>query len=50
VLVIEDEKPVREMFRRSLLLAGFEVLVAAGGREALLYYKTSRGSPSRCLT
>jgi CheY-like chemotaxis protein len=36
VLVIEDEKPVREMFRRSLLLAGFEVLVAAGGREGLL--------------
>ena len=33
VLVIEDDKPVREMFRRSLLFAGFEVLVAAGGRE-----------------
>ena len=35
VLVIEDEKPVREMFRRSLLFAGFDVLVAAGGREGL---------------
>jgi two-component system capsular synthesis sensor histidine kinase RcsC len=35
VLVIEDDKPVREMFRRFLLFAGFEVLVAAGGREGV---------------
>lgn len=35
VLVIEDERPLREMFRRSLLFAGFHVLVAAGGREGL---------------
>jgi CheY-like chemotaxis protein len=36
VLVIEDDKSVREMLRRFLLFAGFEVLVAAGGREGLL--------------
>jgi CheY-like chemotaxis protein len=36
VLVIEDDQSVREMLRRFLLFAGFEVLVAAGGREGLL--------------
>jgi CheY-like chemotaxis protein len=36
VFLIEDDKSVREMLRRFLLFAGFEVLVAAGGREGLL--------------
>jgi len=35
VLVIDDEQSVREMFRRSLLLAGFDVAVASGGAEGL---------------
>ena len=33
--MIEDEKPVREVFRRALLFAGFHVIVASGGREGL---------------
>jgi CheY-like chemotaxis protein len=40
VLVIEDERPVREMFRRSLLFAGFNVLVASGGKEGLTMLET----------
>lgn len=35
VLVVDDDKSVREMFRRSLLLAGFDVAVASGGAQGL---------------
>jgi CheY-like chemotaxis protein len=43
VLVIEDEKPVRELFRRSLLFAGFNVIVASGGREGLAMLQNEPG-------
>ncbi len=35
VLVVDDNHSVREMLRRSLQLAGFDVVVAAGGEEGL---------------
>jgi CheY-like chemotaxis protein len=35
VLVVDDDHSVREMLRRSLQLAGFDVVVAAGGEEGL---------------
>ncbi len=35
LLIVEDELPVQKMMQRILKLAGFEVLVAANGREAL---------------
>jgi len=35
VLVIDDEAPVREVLRRFLSQAGYEVNVASDGREAL---------------
>jgi CheY-like chemotaxis protein len=35
VLVVDDERGIRELFRRVLLLAGYDVLLAAGGAEGL---------------
>lgn len=35
VLVVDDDRAVREMFRRTLELAHFDVVVAAGGEEGL---------------
>ena len=35
VLVVDDEPVIRAFVARALTLAGFEVTVAAGGREAL---------------
>lgn len=35
VLVVDDDQSVREMFGRSLRLAGFDVVIAAGGEEGL---------------
>ena len=35
VLVIEDEREVRTMYRTALLLDGFDVVEAANGLEAL---------------
>lgn len=35
VLVVDDDRGVREMFRRSLELANFETVVASGGDEGL---------------
>jgi CheY-like chemotaxis protein len=35
VLVIDDERVIREMLRRMLLMAGFDVVLAAGGAEGL---------------
>jgi two-component system, OmpR family, response regulator MtrA len=35
ILVVEDNDPLRELFRDTLTLRGFEVVVAANGSEAL---------------
>jgi CheY-like chemotaxis protein len=35
VLVVDDERVIRDMLRRMLLFAGFDVVVAAGGAEGL---------------
>jgi CheY-like chemotaxis protein len=35
ILVVEDNDPLRELFRDTLTLRGFEVVVAANGIEAL---------------
>ncbi len=39
VLLVDDEEPVRELGTRMLERIGFQVLVAANGREALDLYK-----------
>jgi CheY-like chemotaxis protein len=35
VLVVDDDRSVREFFRRTLLFAGFDVVVASGGGDGL---------------
>lgn len=35
VLIVDDDRSVRELFRRCLLLAGYDVSVASGGAEGL---------------
>ena len=40
VLIVDDDRGVREMFRRSLELAHFDAVVAAGGDEALRLLRT----------
>jgi CheY-like chemotaxis protein len=35
ILVVEDNDPLRELFRDTLMLRGFDVVVAANGIEAL---------------
>ena len=35
ILIVDDERVVRDFFRRALLMAGFEVVVASGGAEGL---------------
>ena len=35
VLVVDDERAIRELFRRVLLFDGFDVVVASGGAEGL---------------
>ena len=42
VLVADDEESIRSMARRILQLAGFEVIVAADGREAVEQYQRHR--------
>ena len=43
ILLVEDEKAVRELTRRILTSVGFEVITAANAGEALLYCE-QRGS------
>jgi CheY-like chemotaxis protein len=35
ILIVDDERIVREFFRRALLMSGFDVVVASGGAEGL---------------
>ncbi len=49
VLVVEDEDAVRAMVTRSLELAGFRVLQAANGRDAIQVI-ADRGAPDLVLT
>ena len=46
MLVVDDERGVREMFRRSLELARFDVVVAEGGDAGL---RRLRDDPTICL-
>jgi DNA-binding NtrC family response regulator len=46
VLVVDDDPGVRELFERALQLAGFDVVVAAGGEEGL---QILRDDPDICL-
>jgi DNA-binding NtrC family response regulator len=42
ILVVEDNIPVAELERRFLANAGYEVIVATNGREALAIYQTRK--------
>ena len=46
ILVVEDNIPVAELERRCLELAGYTVIVATKGREALEIYQTRNGEIS----
>ncbi|MDQ5963492.1 MAG: hypothetical protein QG629_574 [Patescibacteria group bacterium] len=46
ILVVEDEAPIREMYRAKLTLEGFEVSTAADGREGL---KAAKKNPPDLL-
>lgn len=41
VLVVDDEKPLRDFVRRNLEVRGYEVLTAANGLEAMALFNTS---------
>ena len=43
LLVVDDDRPLRDVLRRALGLAGYEVLLAEGGAEALTQIST--GAP-----
>ena len=39
VLIVEDDKELREMLKMSLLRSGFTVLEAGNGKEAITHFK-----------
>ena len=41
VLIVEDDKELREMLKMSLLRSGFTVLEAENGKEAITHFKPS---------
>jgi CheY-like chemotaxis protein len=41
VLIVEDDKELREMLKMSLLRSGFTVLEAGNGKEAITHFKPS---------
>jgi PAS domain S-box-containing protein len=50
VLVVEDEPAVRELARRLLVEAGYDVLVASNGRDALEAFDARGGNVDLVLT
>lgn len=42
VLVVDDEKPLRDFVRRNLEIRGYKVLTAANGLEAMALFTTSQ--------
>ncbi|HHB90522.1 MAG TPA: response regulator transcription factor, partial [Anaerolineae bacterium] len=40
ILVVDDEKPLREFVARNLSVRGYEVLKAANGMEALAIFQS----------
>jgi CheY-like chemotaxis protein len=50
VLVVEDEAEVREILREALEAAGYAVLVASDGEEALQVYQQHAGSIDLVVT
>jgi two-component system KDP operon response regulator KdpE len=42
VLVVDDEKPLRDFVRRNLEVRGYKVLTAANGLEAMALFNTSQ--------
>jgi signal transduction histidine kinase/CheY-like chemotaxis protein len=49
VLVIDDEAPVRDIARRMLERLGYQVLLAAGGREAMTLLHSDIPNPAAVL-
>ena len=47
IYVVDDEQPIRDLLKRTLTKAGFEVATFADGRSALAHLKTT--SPSLIL-
>jgi two-component system response regulator MprA len=45
ILVVDDERAVRESLRRALTLEGYEVDLASDGEEALAYLQTRASQP-----
>ena len=50
VLVIEDDAVAREGMKAILAREGYAVVPAADGREALDYWRPTRGRTSSCST
>jgi PAS domain S-box-containing protein len=50
ILVVEDEEPLREAARRSLANAGYQVVAAANGREAMRVWEEHEGHFDLVLT
>ena len=50
ILLVEDEPPVRQLFATALTRAGYRVLEARNGQEALLVFEEHRGRVQLLLT
>jgi two-component system response regulator MprA len=49
ILVVDDERAVRESLRRALELEGYEIELAADGREALARLENGDGQPDAVI-